>query len=55
MGNLITGMVFFGIGTSTYCRLAGQSPRSAGFAGSLWMIRDRPKRLHVQVEDRPSG
>lgn len=59
MGNLIAGMVFFGIGTwpCLYCRRCREDNlfRSAGFAGSLWMIRGRPKRPHAQDEDRPSG
>lgn len=51
MGDLVAGMLFFGIGTwPCYFGRSRKNNlfRSAGVAGSLWMIRDRP-RQHVRL------
>lgn len=57
MGNLIAGMVFFGIGTWPHCRRGRRDNILIlqGSQGRFWMIRDRPKRRHIQVKNGPSG
>lgn len=57
MGNLVAGMVFFGIGTWPHCRRGRRDNILIlqGSQGRFWMIRDRPKRRHIQVKNGPSG